>query len=103
MTATALRPSWLDALVDYARREPGRCLAVVLALHVVVWTVLPALLSHNLQLDLIEDLALGPEWKPAYWNNPPPPWWLAGLAYRAVGDVHVVYLLGPVAAAACMA
>jgi hypothetical protein len=73
--------------VDYARREPGRCLAVVLALHVLVWTALPALLSHNLQLDLIEDLALGREWQLGYWKHPPLPWWLADLAYRAVGDV----------------
>jgi len=95
--------SRLDALVDYARREPGRCLAVVLALHVIVWTLLPALLSHNLQLDLIEDLALGREWQLGYWKHPPLPWWIADLAYRAVGDVRVVYLLGPLSAAACMA
>jgi hypothetical protein len=101
MTEVA-RPSWLDALVDYARREPGRCLAVVLVLHVVVWTVLPALLSHNLQLDLIEDLALGREWQLGYWKHPPLPWVVADLAYRAVGDVRAVYLLGPLSAAACM-
>src|SRR5882757_5313711 len=100
--AAVARTSRLDTLVDYARRAPGRCLAVVLALHVVIWTVLPALLSHNLQLDLIEDLALGREWQLGYWKHPPLPWWLADLAYRAVGDVRVVYLLGPLSAAACM-
>ena len=87
MTDAAVVPaSRLDALVDYARREPGRCLAAVLALHVIVWTLLPALLSHNLQLDLIEDLALGREWQLGYWKHPPLPWWVADLAYRAVGD-----------------
>ena len=100
--AAVVRPSRLDALVDYARREPGRCLAVVLALHVVIWTALPALLSHNLQLDLVEDLALGREWQLGYWKHPPLPWWVADLAYRATGDVHAVYLLGPLSAAACM-
>src|SRR5216110_1040299 len=99
--AAAVRASRLDALVDYARREPGRCLAVVLALHVVVWTALPALLSHNLQLDLIEDLALGKEWQLGYWKHPPLPWWLGELVYRVTGSVDSIYLLGPLAAVAC--
>src|SRR3981189_3455810 len=96
--AAVARTSRLDTLVDYARRAPGRCLAVVLALHVLIWTALPALLSHNLQLDLIEDLALGREWQLGYWKHPPLPWWLADLAYRAIGDVGVGYLLGPLSA-----
>src|SRR3954452_22367277 len=103
MTDAAVAPIWrLDALVDYARREPGRCLALVLTLHVLIWTALPALLSHNLQLDLIEDLALGREWQLGYWKHPPLPWWLAALAYRIAGDVRIVYLLGPLSAAVCM-
>ena len=102
-TTIAARDGFLAALVAFARREAGQCLAIVLALHVVVWTLLPALTSHNLQLDLAEDLALGREWQLGYWKHPPLPWWLADLAYRIVGDVHAVYLLGPLAAAACMA
>ena len=31
--------------------------------------------SHNLQLDLVEDLALGREWQLGYWKHPPLPWW----------------------------
>jgi 4-amino-4-deoxy-L-arabinose transferase-like glycosyltransferase len=103
MTGVAVqKSSWLASLVDYAQRRPGTCLAVVLALHIVIWTALPALLSHNLQLDLIEDLALGREWQLGYWKHPPLPWWLADLSYRIVGDVRVVYLLGPLSAAVCM-
>ena len=94
--------SRLSIWIDAARREPSRCLAVVLILHVVIWTVLPALLSHNLQLDLAEDLALGKEWQLGYWKHPPLPWWLADLVYRASGDVRAIYLLGPLAAAICM-
>jgi len=81
-------PSRLASLVEYARREPGRCLVVALVLHVAIWTALPALLSHNLQLDLAEDLALGREWQLGYWKHPPLPWWLADLAYRAVGRIE---------------
>src|SRR5947208_5351822 len=102
MTTVATRPSRLAALVDYARREPGTVLAIVLALHLVIWTALPALLSHNLQLDLVEDLALGREWQLGYWKHPPLPWWAADAVYRLIGDVHAVYLLGPLAAVACM-
>ena len=53
------------------------------ALHFVIWTALPILLSHNLQLDLAEDLALGKEWQLGYWKHPPLPWWIADLALPA--------------------
>src|ERR1043166_8026647 len=66
MPAPADPSSRFGRLVDFARREPGRCLATVLAAHVVVWTALPALLSYNLQLDLAEGLALGREWQLGY-------------------------------------
>jgi hypothetical protein len=97
-----VQSSWLGAAVAYAHREPGRCLAVVLALHLIVWTALPALVSANLQLDLAEDLALGKEWQLGYWKHPPLPWWMADLVYRIVGDVHAVYVLGPLAAVVCL-
>ena len=98
VVAAPMRPS----LIDTVRRAPGTCLAVVLMLHVVIWTALPALLSHNLQLDLVEDLALGREWQLGYWKHPPLPWWLADAVYRMSGDVHAVYILGPLSAAVCM-
>ena len=43
MTTVASHPSRLVALAEYARREPGQVLAAVLALHLVIWTALPAL------------------------------------------------------------
>ncbi|HXQ40798.1 MAG TPA: glycosyltransferase family 39 protein [Candidatus Udaeobacter sp.] len=94
--------SWADALADQASRNPGRLLAAVLAFHFVVWTLLPILVCSNLQLDLAEDLALGKEWQLGYWKHPPLPWWTADLAYRLLGDVRAVYLLGPLAAIACL-
>src|SRR3954453_3098248 len=95
--AAPMRPS----LLDTARRAPGTCLAIVLVLHIVIWTALPALLSKNLQLDLVEDLALGREWQLGYWKHPPLPWWLADLAHRATGKADAVYVLGPLAAVLC--
>jgi hypothetical protein len=90
------------AAIDFARRRPEATIAVVLGIHLLVWTLLPLLVSANLQLDLVEDLALGKEWQLGYWKHPPLPWWIADLAYRLVGDVHIVYLLGPLSAVVCM-
>jgi 4-amino-4-deoxy-L-arabinose transferase-like glycosyltransferase len=100
--ASTAAASSLDRLVAFARRRPGAVLAVALAAHVLVWTLLPILTCPNLQLDLAEDLALGKEWQLGYWKHPPLPWWLADLFYRATGSVDVVYLLGPLEVAVCL-
>src|SRR5437764_4641660 len=88
---------WISNLTAFARREPARVLMWLLGLHLVVWTILPLLVCRNLQIDLAEGLALGKEWQLGYWKLPPLPWWIDDLAYRAIGDVHVLYLLGPLA------
>ena len=92
----------LGEVVTFAAREPGKVLVVVLAAHLVVWTALPMLVSPNLQLDLVEDLALGKEWQLGYWKPPPLPWWIADLLFRATGSVASIYLLGPLAAVVCL-
>jgi 4-amino-4-deoxy-L-arabinose transferase-like glycosyltransferase len=91
----------LAAVVDFARRQPGQVLAVVLGFHLVVWTLLPILVCPNLQLDLAEDLALGKEWQLGYWKHPPLPWWTADLLYRLTGQIDALYVLGPLAAVVC--
>jgi len=92
----------LGAVVEFARRAPAKVLAIVLAFHLVVWTILPVLVCPNLQLDLVEDLALGKEWQLGYWKHPPLPWWAADALYRLTNQVEVVYLLGPLAVVACI-
>src|SRR6188472_2969478 len=84
-------------IIADAQRRPGTVLAWILGAHLLIWTVLPALVSFNLQLDLVEDLALGKEWQLGYWKHPPLPWWLADLFYRATGQIDSVYVLGPLA------
>jgi 4-amino-4-deoxy-L-arabinose transferase-like glycosyltransferase len=88
-------------MVAYASRRPVAVLGWLLGFHLVVWTLAPILLSKNLQLDLVEDLALGREWQLGYWKHPPLPWWLADLVHRATGSVDAVYVLGPLAAVLC--
>jgi hypothetical protein len=91
-----------DAAVAWARRRPAAALSAVLGFHLVVWTALPILVCPNLQIDLAEGLALGKEWQLGYWKHPPLPWWIDDVAYRLVGDVRVVYLLGPLSAVIAM-
>src|SRR5215475_6094837 len=90
------------AAVDWAKRRPQQALAAVLGLHLLIWTVVPLAVCRNLQLDLAEGLALGKEWQLGYWKHPPLPWWMSDLAFRLVGDVHVVYVLGPLSAVIAM-
>jgi 4-amino-4-deoxy-L-arabinose transferase-like glycosyltransferase len=89
-------------IVARAFHAPARALAVMLGLHVVVWTALPILVCPNLQLDLAEGLALGREWQLGYWKHPPLPWWMDDVVYRITGHIESVYLLGPLAAILCL-
>ena len=91
-----------DSLVDTAERRPTAVLAFLLGFHLVVWTLLPALVTANLQLDLVEGLALGKEWQLGYWKHPPLPWWITDLVYRVTGQIDAVYILGPLAAVICL-
>lgn len=94
--------SLLSRAVEFAHHRPGTFLAWVLGLHLVVWTALPILVCPNLQLDLVEDLALGKEWQLGYWKHPPLPWWLADALHRLTGQIDSVYLLGPLSAVLCL-
>jgi 4-amino-4-deoxy-L-arabinose transferase-like glycosyltransferase len=94
---------FLDSVVNFALRHPVRVLLIVMAAHVVVWTLLPLLTASNLELDLAEDLALGKEWQLGYWKHPPLPWWLADAVYRLTGHLQSIYVLAPLAVIACYA
>jgi 4-amino-4-deoxy-L-arabinose transferase-like glycosyltransferase len=91
------RDRGIGRLVGFACAQPGRACGLLIGLHLLVWTLVPILVCRNLQLDLAEGLALGKEWQLGYWKLPPLPWWLDALAYRAAGNVRILYLLGPLA------
>lgn len=90
-------------VIAWAAAAPGRALAAVLALHVLVWTVLPAVLYPNLPLDLIEALVYGREWQLGYDKLPPLPWWLVEAANLTFGHEFAYYLLAQVAVVAALA
>ena len=82
--------SWID-------RRPLTAFGGFLALHFVVWTVLPALLYANLPLDLIEALTYGREWQLGSDKLPPLPWWLVEIMYRTFGVDTAYYAMAQVA------
>lgn len=93
----------MHKLTDFIARQPQRALLAVLAVHLVVWTALPAALYPNLPLDLIEALTYGREWQLGYDKLPPLPWWLVEIAYRLVGRDFAYYALAQIAVAASLA
>ncbi len=93
------RPS----LAAKAAASPARALAIILALHAAVWTVLPTALYPNLPLDLIEALTYGREWQLGYDKLPPLPWWLIEIVHRTVGLDFAYYLLAQAAVLAALA
>jgi 4-amino-4-deoxy-L-arabinose transferase-like glycosyltransferase len=92
-----------DSLAARAIRSPGRALGLILGVHTLVWTALPALLYANLPLDLIEALMYGREWQLGYDKLPPLPWWLVELAYLVTGHDWSYYLLAQIAVCAALA
>jgi hypothetical protein len=71
----------LAALIECS---PATAFFAFLALHGLVWSLLPTLLYPNLPLDLIEALTYGREWQLGCDKLPPLPWWLVELTHRFV-------------------
>ncbi len=93
----------MPGLIDTIERRPQASFAAFLALHLVLWTALPALLYPNLPLDLIEALTYGREWQLGYDKLPPLPWWLIEIVHRLIGADVAYYALAQVAVIAAFA
>lgn len=82
---------------------PGRLLAAIVAVHVVLWWAAQALTQHNLPLDMIQLLAWGQGWQIAYYAHPPLAAWLLEGLYELTGRLQeVLYLTGPLFVVATM-
>lgn len=77
---TSSRQTFAAALDD--KRTP----LIVLALHLLIWTALPLLVSRNLPLDVVEALAWGREWQWGYYKHPPLSAWLVEIARMGNGN-----------------
>ena len=95
----------VDRISRAIERNPVAAFAVFVLVHVLLWTVVPALLQRDLQLDAIEGVAYGRDWQLSYWKHPPLPWLLLDIIRRIFGSrLWPFFLLGQLAAAvACWA
>jgi 4-amino-4-deoxy-L-arabinose transferase-like glycosyltransferase len=64
---------WLH---EATRRHPRRLFWSFAALHLAVWSAVPALVQPNLPLDIIELLVWGREWQLAFFKHPPLVAWI---------------------------
>lgn len=58
------------------RLNPENIFYGICLTHILVWTLVPALLNQNLPLDVIEELAWGKEWQLGYDKHPPMSAWM---------------------------
>jgi len=66
----------------------------MLAVHVVIWTVVPSLVNRVLPLDTLEALAWGRQWEWGYDKHPPlSAWMLEGMAQITGRGDWAIYLL----------
>ncbi len=86
-----------SGLIGFIERRPQAAFGGFLALHIAIWTALPALLYANLPLDLIEALVYGREWQLGYDKLPPLPWWLVEIVHRLAGTDAAYYALAQAA------
>src|SRR5438270_10572328 len=87
----------INALLTAIEQRPAAVFAAFAALHLVVWTALPAALYPNLPLDLIEALTYGREWQIGYDKLPPLPWWMIETIHRLIGFDAAYYALAQLA------
>lgn len=69
--------------------------------HVLAWTIVPAVAQRILPYDTIEMLYWGHEWQWGYYKHPPLPAWIAELCWMACGNADwPLYLASQVCVAA---
>ncbi len=72
------------------------------AIHLVVWTLLPALTQPNAPLDVVEITYWGHEWELGYAKHPPLPSWLCEAAVVLTGSTTWgIYLLSQISVVIC--
>jgi len=69
----------------------NRLLYCFLLFHLIIWTILPSLINHNLPLDTIEALAWGNDLQMGYWKHPPLSAYVVELFYVIFGTLDWGY------------
>jgi 4-amino-4-deoxy-L-arabinose transferase-like glycosyltransferase len=86
-------------VVELIRARPRLVVWLVVLLQAAMWLILPVLLYRSPPGELSTILAFGREYQVGTWLGPPLAFWLADIAYRAVGNhMFGVYLLAQLCA-----
>src|SRR5437868_8799643 len=86
-------------VVELIRARPRLVVWLVVLVQAGLWLILPMLLYRSPPGDLATVLAFGREYQVGTWFGPPLAFWLADIAYRAVGNhMFGVYLLAQLCA-----
>lgn len=85
-----------DRIAKMAEARPGRVLCVILALHGLIWIMLPIALHDNLMRDQIEGFAWGQEWQWGYAKHPPLWAWILQASAVILGHASAIaaYAIG---------
>lgn len=88
-------------VVELIRARPRLVVWLVVLVQAALWLILPILLYPSPPGDLATVLAFGREYQVGTWLGPPLAFWLADIAFRAVGNhMFGVYLLAQACAVA---
>ena len=68
-------------------RRPGAVLAVFLAAHCFIWTLVPILVHDGMPMDVVEGYAIGREWVIGTYKHPAMPSWLLEVSRWLTGAV----------------
>jgi len=86
-------------VVELIRARPRLVVWLVVLLQAAMWLILPMVLYRSPPGDIATILAFGREYQVGTYFGPPLAFWLADIAYRAVGNhVFGVYLLAQICA-----
>lgn len=85
---------WLLGLI---RHRPGRAVLGLVAAHLALWTLLPAMTFTAAPLDVVEGYLWGHEWQLGYHKHPPLAPWLLEAFLTVFGGDWSAYLLSQTA------
>jgi 4-amino-4-deoxy-L-arabinose transferase-like glycosyltransferase len=92
----------MDTTVNSKVINTTKWLYILIIVHILLWTLIPALLRHTLPMDALEGFVWGQHWQLGYDRNPWLNAWITHLAVAFGGTSGwLVYLCSQLSVAAC--
>lgn len=100
----ATRPMVAGPFSTAVTDRPGAVVAAILALHVLLWTLVPAMVHRGLPIDLVEGYGIAKEWVLATYKHPALPYWVLEATRALTGAIGwPAYLVSSLCVAATVA